>query len=152
MVEFGRWRLRCDPEATRRAYAGVPVGAPESCGCTPCRNFAAAREWAYPAEALALFESLGISPDREAEVYHLARVSPGWHKYGGVLHLVGAMEAGEDALRPDGAVDLEAVDGRFSLGFTAQAALVPPSFEGLPLVQLEFLADVPWVLAEPEPD
>jgi len=48
--------------------------------------------------------------------------------------------------------DLEKTNEYFSLGFSSRLELVRKSFVGLPLVQLEFMAEVPWVLATPEPD
>jgi hypothetical protein len=147
----GRWRLACDPGATRDAYGAITQAAPEACGCLPCRNFAAARNRVYSATVLDLFERLGIVPVREAEVYHLAPLALGLHLYGGFLHFVGAIESGEDALTSSGAISLEPVSDGFSLGFTARGSLVHDAFRGRPLVQLEFTAQVPWVLSEPEP-
>jgi hypothetical protein len=48
-------------------------------------------------------------------------------------------------------VNLEETSELFSLGFTSRLALVREPFVGLPLIQLEFAAKVPWVLAEKEP-
>ncbi len=48
-------------------------------------------------------------------------------------------------------VRLEPVFDRFSIGFTSRAALVPKSFQGRPIVQVEFETLVPWVLPEPDP-
>ena len=58
-VECGSWQLELDVEATRRAYRSIQVGGPETCGCAFCRNFAAARELAYPAAVLAFYEPIG---------------------------------------------------------------------------------------------
>ena len=79
---FGRWSLRCDRDATRRAYASMEVGQPESCGCMHCRNFVAAREQVYPPEVRALLVDLGIDFMREAEVYYIGQESQ-LHLYGG---------------------------------------------------------------------
>jgi hypothetical protein len=146
-VVFGRWRLSCDCEASRRGYQLVPVGAPEACGCLYCRNFAATRSHVYPAEVLALFEQLGIDPSREAEVYHMGPLQPGLHRYGGWFHFVGRIEAEGESV---GKFDLEGSPGPFKFYFAENRALAPKSFEGLPLVQLDFEADVPWVIEEPE--
>jgi hypothetical protein len=105
---------------------------------------------------LALLTQLGINHSCESEVYHLARLPTGLHLYGGWFHCVGSIQSGEDALRltsgSGGTVDLEPVSGGFKLGFTRELGLVPESFKNLPLVQIEFLAEVPWALTTAEPD
>jgi hypothetical protein len=154
-IRFARWELEADPEATREAYANVPKSGPEECSCEPCKNFIAARERVYPAEVLAFFEKLGIPFDREAEVYHMARMESGKHFYGGWFHFVGSILSGADAAkrvaenvwRPD----LEKVTEDFSLGFSSRAELLRKSFEGKPIVQVEFTASVPWVISGLEP-
>ncbi len=153
IVEFARWKLDCDPEDTRGAHARRLKGGPEECGCLTCRNFALARPQLYPPEVLSLFEKLGIPSDREAEVYHITRLPSGLHLYGGFFHLVGALVAGDDVKkRAKSSIrtfELEPVSDRFSLGFTRDVQLVPETFAGLALVQLEFTAESPWVIDEP---
>jgi hypothetical protein len=154
-IVFARWELECDPAVTRELYRAVKSGAPEACGCAPCRNFAAARNQAYPKKVLRLFDDLGIAPDREAEIYHTHRISPGRHHYGGWFHFVGRLVGGPDAetqVMPNAwKLDLEIVEGEFRLGFTNRIGLLRSSFRGQPIVQLEFDATLPWLLSEAEP-
>jgi hypothetical protein len=154
-IRFGRWQLEADPVATREAYASIPKGGPEECSCEPCKNFIAARERIYPTEVLALFDKLGISFNREVEIYHMGRMESGKHFYGGWFHCVGSILSGADAAkhvadnvwRPD----LENVTEGFSLGFSSRIELLRKPFEGKPIVQVEFTANVPWVISSPEP-
>jgi hypothetical protein len=104
---------------------------------------------AYPAAAHQLFESIGIIPVREAETYELGKLESGLHLYGGFFHFVGVIEEGTTDFT--GGNDLERLSDRFSLSFTLRTALVPPAFDKPPLVQIEFLTEIPWVLAEAEP-
>ena len=154
-IRFGRWELVADPEATREAYINVPKGGPEECPCEPCKNFIAARKRIYPAEVLALFDKLGISFSREAEVYHMAPLQSGKHLYGGWFHLVGSILSGADAAKPIAEnlwqPALEKVNDDFSLGFSSRIELLRKPFEGKPIVQVEFTANVPWVISSPEP-
>jgi hypothetical protein len=154
-VRWGRWEINCDSDATRNAYGGVSLGAPEACGCHPCLNFVAARTQVYPANVFEVLEKLGISPNREVEIYHMARLPSGRHLYGGWFHFVGSIVSGADAARQVGECiwqpDLELADDNFRVGFSSRLALVRGPFAGLPLVQLEFSAKVPWVLASGEP-
>jgi hypothetical protein len=154
-ITFARWELECEPDITRQLFGRIPQGAPESCGCAPCRNFAEARTRIYPADVTRLFDVLGIASNREAEVYHTHRVEPGKHHYGGWFHFVGRIASGSDAAKPIGTnlwtPDLEKADAEFQLGFTKRLALVPDAFKGHTVVQLEFQTTVPWLLDEAEP-
>jgi len=48
-----------------------------------------------------------------------------------------------------GPIELLDLSERFSVGFTRKSALVPPSFSAGQVGQIEFSAEVPWVLSEP---
>jgi hypothetical protein len=151
-VQVKNWQLEVDPAATERAQALREAGGPESCGCLHCRNFATARNVAYPAEFVQLLGRLGVPPDRESEIYHCGEVEPGLHFYGGWFHFVGRIVSGPDALSggpPACAIELEKISDRFSFGFTNKLGLVPTSFPAGTVGQLEFSAKVPWVLSEP---
>ena len=154
-IRFGRWEVACDAEATRKAYAAVPIGGPEECGCEPCKNFGTARAQIYTLDVLALLEKLGISSNREVEVYHMGRLESGRHLYGGWFHFAGSILAGSDAAKQIAKnvwkPDLEGIGEYFNLGFSSRLGLVRKPFIELPLVQLEFTAKVPWVLLTPEP-
>jgi hypothetical protein len=154
-VRHGRWEINYDSEATRNAYARVLAGGPEECGCEHCLNFVAARMQVYPPKALELLERLGISPNREVEIYYMAPLPSGSHLYGGWFHFIGSILSGADAARQVAEniwqPDLELAGENFSLGFSSRLALVRGPFAGSPLVQLEFTANVPWVLASSEP-
>jgi hypothetical protein len=148
VVNIGRWKLRCDAEATVRAFSGVLIGSPESCGCAECLNFAVVRDRAYPLEALALFEQLGIDPLKESEIWYTHCDESGLHHYGGFFHFVGSIESGEDPKRMVngvGTFELESIGEYFEFGFTSDAALIPESFAGKEVAQLEFQTKVAWV-------
>lgn len=151
--QVSRWLIDHDPDATRRCYAALAVGT--GCDCNQCRNFDAAAGQAFPPAFAALASSLGIDPAKPAELCHYYRDPSGLHVTGGWFHLVGSIVTGEDVMRRSGTVGTfrfeELVPG-FEFGFSARLALVGAAFAGLPLVQLEFMTRVPWVLAEPEPD
>ncbi len=155
VANIGRWKLRYDAEATREAFSTMLMGSPESCGCAECLNFAAVRDRAYPPDALAIFERLGINPRKESEIWHTHRDESGLHHYGGFFHFVGSIENGGDAKRMvngAGTFDLAPIGENFEFGFTSDAALIPESFAGKEVAQLEFQTKVAWVLNEKEPD
>jgi hypothetical protein len=149
-----RWKLQSDAKATRMALSNVATGSPESCGCVECLNFAAARDRAYPSEALSVFKQLGIDSRKESEIWHTHRDLSGLHHYGAFFHFVGAIESGTDALvmvNSHGTYDLERIEAGFDFGFTSNVALVPAAFGSNPIVQLEFQTKIPWVLTGTEP-
>lgn len=155
IIHVSGWTLSSDPEATRTAYAAIPVGSPEECGCTHCLNYAAQRSTIYPEQVLKLFDQLGIAPNREAEIYHMARLECGKHSYGGWFHFVGSILSGADAAKQIAEnlwqPDLEAASEFFDLGFSARSQLVREPYKGLPLVQFEFTVKIPWIISAEEP-
>ena len=155
IAQIGRWKIQCDPEATREAFLRVPHGSPESCGCADCLNFAAARHRAYPSPVLSIFNQLGIDSQKESEIWHTHRDEKGLHHYGGFFHFIGAIESGRDAMvkmNGHGTYDFEPIGELFEWGLTSETALVPNSFAGSPVIQFEFAARIPWVVEMPEPD
>ena len=116
IVQIGRWKIQCDPEATREAFLRMPRGSPESCGCANCLNFVASRDRAYPSPALTIFNQLGIDSHKESEIWHTHRDERGLHHYGGFFHFIGVIESGRDAKhKSDGHVtfDLERIGEHF---------------------------------------
>jgi hypothetical protein len=153
-AKFRRWRIEYDAEATRNAYAQVLQGCPERCGCDPCKNFAAARGYAYPTEIRAFFELLGIDINKEPEVYHNCRLENGLHSYGGWFHFIGSIENGRDAWKQiaenSQQFDPEQVTDQFAVGLTRRTALIPASFGEQQVVQIEFETKIPWVIDSDE--
>ena len=152
-IALAGWILECDPEMTRRLLTSLPEGASEACGCLHCRNFAAAREQVYGAEGRALLERLGIPLDREAEVYEIGPAERWGHRqYAGWFHAVGRVVRDPLVDKPPLGASFTQVGRSFRVFFTSKGSLIPEPLLLHPIVQLEFEAEVPWVLAEPTPD
>jgi len=105
---LGPWTLRCDPEATRRASQRI-IAASEACGCVACRNYAVQRAEAFGAALREELQTLGVDPDREADLCHLGRDEDGLHLYSCLFELAGEVIAGPqpDADLPAGLVVLQ---------------------------------------------
>lgn len=146
MLSFGQWRYTVDRDATEAAYSRATQGDAQRCGCSHCRNFVAVRDLALPRQFRDLLVTLGIDASKEGEVYHEGRLGPGKHCYGGWYHFVGKrLSAGDFA-------PIEYPGGDIAYMSTAGAPHLS-SFDGLPLVQVEFrLQNVPWAIAEEEPE
>jgi hypothetical protein len=148
-----------DREATRSAYDATEIGWAEFCGCTHCKNYVAAREGAFPPEALDLLDHLGIDRTKELEVVPYRRVDEKTCFYVGWFQFVGSIRSGADywRLNPEGGLlndpsGTEFLGEDFRMGFTARLTRVTKPFRGEPLVQLEFGTALPWVIAKRMPD
>jgi hypothetical protein len=150
--------MEVEVAATRQAYSQIEVGGPETCGCSYCRNFVAARGDVYTAPVVALLDRLGITPGKEAEIWQYDRLPSGLHRYGGMLHfsgrnLRGEQTIGRTAFGPGGLVpESYDITDRFSVSFRSRSLLIEPPFKDLSVLELSFIALVPWVISDPEPD
>jgi hypothetical protein len=142
---LGLWEFSVDRGATIDAYARQPLGGSDSCQCNGCRNFAAARESAYPAEFRSLLESLGIDYRKDGEAGRTHRTAPHRHGYQGWFHFVGVLEkTGDFPTVP--------IANNFEVWLVTKSAPSLPSLHGLGLIELCFYSSaVPWVLPEDEP-
>ena|SRR5215471_99106 len=156
-VQIGRWVLRPDVARTQAAHARLSKSGAAECACTGCVNFDAVRPQLLSGPLGGILEQLGISPPWEVEAYELGRASSALHHYGAWFHFVGTIESGPDAWQAvNDRVDVQTaafarLSPTLSVGFHTHAALVRPPFEGLPLVQLEISAELPWVIGAEEP-
>jgi len=144
-LAYRDWLFECDPSATRIAYQQIVQGGAEECGCAGCRNFLVQRDVVFPPEVLKLFAELGVDHQRDAEIYHQAKLESGPHLYGGWFHFIGKIEKqplGPAQIRED-----------FTIDFIPARQLAAPSFANEPLVQIEIAAELPWIVKEEkEPD
>lgn len=156
-IRIGRWVLRPDVERTKEAHSKLTVSSAAECGCSGCANFEAVRSQLLGGPLGGILTQLGIVPPWEVEVYEMGRSPSGLHLYGGWFHFVGVLESGSNAWRPVGAettghvADVEPLSQTLSIGFHTDVALIRPSFQGLPLVQLEIVAELPWLIDAEEP-
>jgi hypothetical protein len=139
------WTVRHDRAATVACYQTVTQGDADLCGCLPCRNFALQRSTAFPPEFLRLLCRLGIDPNKEHEVFDWGPVGDGLRRYGGWFCFVGYF-AGAEA---DPGTTLDSP--RFSLAFTSSFPRRGAwAQEGVAAV--EFVAELPWLLPDADPD
>lgn len=157
-IQIGRWVVRPDVERTRQAHAKLTRSGAAVCGCSGCANFEAVRSQLLAGPLGAILAQLGVDPPWEVEVYEMGRGPSGLRLYGGWFHIVGVLESGADPWRPvEGHAltamgDFEPLSSTVCIGLHSNVALVRPSFQGMPLVQLEISAELPWVIDAEEPD
>ncbi len=157
-IQIGRWLVRPDVRRTREAHSKLARSGAAECSCTGCENFEAVRPQLLAGPLGRILGQLGISPPWEVEVYEMGRSASGLHLYGGWFHFVGTIESGGDAGRRVGAgsrvrtaADHDSLSETLSVGFHTDVDLVREPFAGLPLVQLDIVAELPWVIAAEEP-
>lgn len=157
-IQIGRWLVRPDVPRTREAHSKLARSGAAECSCTSCQNFETVRPRLLAGPLGRILDQLGISPPWEVEVYEGGRSPSGLHHYGGWFHFVGTIESGGDAWLPVGSgaavcnvADFDPLSETLSVGFHTDLALVREPFKGLPLVQLEIAAELPWVIAAEEP-
>ncbi len=150
LVSVGCFLLDVDLERTRRFYeTAEPNGA--RCACDGCQNFDRAVV-VLPGEIRAFFESLGVDLRKVCEVYVNCTNGDGTVEYGGFCHLCGtllAREPGKDKLSGRSPC-WYALSPDFRVCFHDAPQLLEDAFP-TPVLQLDFLANIPWVLEKENP-
>jgi hypothetical protein len=154
-LELAGWSVWTDPSATEEVYARIDVGGCDRCGCDTCFNFAQARHLCFATDWIDLLEWLGIDPLLESEVVYRGPSGGGRHLYSGWFHLVGEIESGpRQNAGWRGSIDsryLVPVGRGLEVAFSGDRSLAPAAFRRLPVVELEFALEAPWVCDLPEP-
>ena len=155
--------IHYDAAVTRDIYAALAASDAERCPCAGCRNFRLARESgkALPPELLALPQRFGVSEHYPAEIFQQQPNARGW-RYEGWFHFVGVIVANDLMVEPESVAGVSGLrydgDSLAWLGAgkncgiwrTSNHVLLHKAFGELPIVQLEFEVDVPWLLGEPD--
>jgi hypothetical protein len=173
VITFRNWKFRIDSSQTELAYQAI-VGTTNSCECHWCANFVAAREEVYPSEVLAVLTDLGLDHTKEADLYQQdIDVAHRTILYRWWFYSIGYIEEGPQAWeyvghKPDDVLPVDVWDKHlealrespryFAIGFSDSAGrrkseeeFVPVELKPYSLMQVEFNAEVPWVLNIPLP-
>ena len=153
IYQFGNYKVDIDAEETRRLYETADT-VTEGCDCQNCRNFYHAVD-ALPQPARDFFEKLGIDLRRAFDATGWCREEDGTIHYTGIVMACGSVLEGESLLkRNDNGTfcwnevkDLSyQVADRFYVIFRNNN----PFREDFPManVQIDFMANIPWVLDE----
>jgi hypothetical protein len=156
VVQVGRWVIAPDAARTRLAHARLTRSGAEECSCDPCQNFQAYRAELLRGPLGSLLDALGVDPPWEVEAVHFGRKG-NRHAYSASFHVVGELVAGDAAWRAvDNRNDLKTAEFEelapgLSVGCHTDCQLVREPFVGLPLIQVDISAELPWVIDLPEP-
>ena len=152
IFKFEPYVLDVDLEATRAFYSTAPL-ASEDCGCLGCRNYESAMD-ALPKETVSFFSQLGIEMKKPRDAYVNMTNADESVLYGGWYHISGQLIEGGIAWEPTaqgwrlGEKEIYTVLKSFRIWFKKECTLLPDSLPP-PAIELEFTADIPWVLDEP---
>ena len=155
-LRIARWLVRVDAQRTAEAHAALSSGGATECRCDGCKNFEAVRPQLLRGPLGDVLRQLGVRPPFEVEAFEQGRAASGLHHYGGWFHFVGEIVSGRPAWKStDGSsnfsiADFEPLSESVSIGLRGDAALVRAPFQGLSLVQLDFHAELPWVIDAPD--
>lgn len=151
-TKIARWVLEYDVETTLRYYTQRPIGS--GCDCLDCRNFQAGGKQFYPTEFQTLADDLGIDLAKPVDLMHFGRdPSTGLHMSGGFFHVIGSIVSGADVMEwsgSSGSYRFEPMDPPFEFGFGSKADLVSDPFRSHSVMQITFMTQVLWVIAELE--
>jgi hypothetical protein len=139
-IKIGSWVIEIDVNKTKEFYEKCHL-ITEDCSCDFCANFVLACD-TFSQEVKDIFNTLGIDPRKEGEVYECKQNEDGTHLYSGFYHT---------KLWEPTTKDSEVYSPSFvkhsgiEIGFSEDLALVPGDFP-MPVFQFEFQMNVPWLL------
>ena len=152
VFNFQKYKLDIDVEATKKYYETAKFIS-EDCSCDGCRNYEKAIDF-LPGEVLSFFAQLGIEMKKAREIYIYCANADDTLFYGGWYYLCATMIHGESAWVGTSQSQAYCDDTKtipitddYKVSFQENCDLLDNNFP-LPAIQLEIMADIPWVLAE----
>ncbi len=150
LVAFGNYTIDVNVEKTRKFYL-TAKRVTGRCSCDGCLNYEKAIG-VLPESIKAFFDNLGIDMKKVCECYVNTANKDGTLLYGGFYHICGILITGESAWRrisENKSVWNDetafAITDYFHVSVQNDVYLLEDNFP-LPVIQLEFSADIPWVL------
>ncbi len=147
---FGNYTVDIDIKKTRQIYKRLPL-ITQGCDCDGCKNFENAVD-VLPKAVHTFFDTLGVDLKKIVECYVNCKNDDGTLLYGGFCHVCGTLIQGKSAwvnisethsyYNYDLAYRL---NDNFCISFQEECLMVEEQFEA-PLLQIEFEANIPWVL------
>ena len=141
-VRIEKWLLEVDTEKTRELYKkGVDV-----CDCLYCKNFVESCKYINPS-VNKLLKKLEINPTMPAHLTPFEMEETMTMPYAGHYHISGRVLEGE-LVTPTTWNESNTVEiGNFTFGFSNELEFLPKNFPS-PILQIDFVADIPWIIEE----
>ena len=155
LVEIGQYKLDIDIAKTKRFYDSADRVS-QYCTCDGCLNFEKAVDFLSPA-VRTLFAELGVDMKKVRECYVNCTNNDGTLLYGGFYHICGVLLSGQggwvkkddDHAYWDSNSTIRTYPN-FEISFNKEYDLLEKDFP-LPVIQLDFSANIPWVLKKRNP-
>ena len=149
IVKFRDWTFEVDKTLNEQTYTNISSSGAHTCGCNDCKNYVDYRSKVFPGKIIELFSKLGVDYQKEVEIMSYEVLPNGLHHIGGWFHFKGRVVTGKDYRIPLSGggctLDLTKINDNFSIGFAEGNDLT--YFEDKSdLVQIEFGANIPWVI------
>lgn len=150
IFEFGSYRLDIDVEKTR-AFYNRAAKVTDGCRCPGCRNYEAWSD-SLLEEPKGVMEKMGVRLEKPAEAFVNGVNADGSVFYGGFYHLCGRILEGRRSSwnASTGCYEVSELHyaelGKgYRAAFTEDVHLPEDGFPE-PVIQMEILADLPWLL------
>lgn len=152
VINFHEWKFRAEVDETKKAYSSDLSTGAEACTCLYCRNLVAQREIEYPLELCEFLESVGVNPYKEAEVWSVGPSENGYFFSAGWWHFIAEVEEEGDSEF----IMNQNTEGKSRNWYltieSGETKMKCKALPESPIVQIEYCADLPWVLSEAHPE
>jgi len=140
-IHFNDWIIEVDVDRTSKFYNGINDEI--HCDCLDCQNY---RMYLSKNDAVwSFFQNLGVNPFNDGDYTSYGILENERLLYQGVYHIVGQILSGPTIITDKWSnVKLIKVED-FNIGFSYELRCVHADFPE-PIVQLEFEANLPWLL------
>ncbi|MGX9135062.1 hypothetical protein ACWV26_11940 [Rummeliibacillus sp. JY-2-4R] len=141
-IRIEKWLLEVDLVKTREFYSKDI----EVCNCLYCKNYVEASKFLNTSLS-DIFNKLGVLATKPAELSEFPTEETGTRLYIGDYHIVGRVLDGELCTSSRFNEMNTFKVGNFTFGFSKHLEFVPEGFPH-PVLQLSFVANIPWILSE----
>lgn len=141
-IRIGKWLLEADIDKTREFYNKDIV----VCDCLYCINYVESCKY-LKTTVSDIFNKLGINPTKPAHLSEFPAEEVGTRIYIGEYHLVGKVLEGKLCTFSNFNEMNTFEKENFTAGFSEDLEFVPEGFP-TPVLQLSYVANIPWVLSE----
>ena len=152
IFKFNQYVIDINIDKTRSFYQ-VAENIADGCDFPGCRNFEKAVSH-LPQEIVEIFNKMGIDMKKAREAYVNCKNLDGTLFYAGFYHICGKLVSGGSPWKETSQMSKELdekelfkINENFQIGFQDEVGLLEENFP-LPVIQLEFFANIPWVLEE----
>ncbi|MFF2875028.1 hypothetical protein ACFVR2_01770 [Gottfriedia sp. NPDC057991] len=145
-IRIGKWLIEVDIDRTREFY-NKDI---EVCNCLYCKNYLVATKFFNPT-VNDIFEKLGINSVKPAHLSEFPTEVKARRLYLGNYYFVGRVLEGElctnSNFNKTNTIEIE----NFIIGFSKELEFLPEALP-IPVLQLSFKANIPWILEEDPED